>query len=93
MLAGRRFACHYFNMQTVELAEAKLRLGELVESLTPGDEIVIEKNHKPVARLLPSGSSRKPRSLGEFAGKFQPLSQTEQDDLKLHDKVWCDPNA
>jgi antitoxin (DNA-binding transcriptional repressor) of toxin-antitoxin stability system len=44
-------------MQTVELAEAKSRLGELVESLTPGDEIVIEKNHKPVARLLPTESA------------------------------------
>ena len=80
-------------MQTVELAEAQLRLGELVESLTPGNEIVIEKNHRPVARLLPSDSSRKPRSLREFAGKFQPLPKAEHDDLELHDKAWCDPNA
>jgi len=96
VLAGSRFACHYFNMQTVELAEAKSRLGELVESLTPGDEIVIEKNHKPVARLLPTESrsaSRKPRPLREFAGKYQPLPQAEQDALALHDKAWCDPNA
>ena len=82
-------------MQTVELADAKTRLGELVDSLTPGDEIVIEKNHKPVARLLPTSSTahaRKPRSLGEFAGKFRPLPQTEQDDLKMHDKEWCEPD-
>jgi prevent-host-death family protein len=83
-------------MQTVELAEAKSRLGELVESLTPGDEIVIEKNHKPVARLLPTESrkdSRAPRPLREFAGKYHPLPQTEQDDLKLHDKDWCEPQT
>ncbi|MSU58259.1 MAG: type II toxin-antitoxin system prevent-host-death family antitoxin [Pedosphaera sp.] len=79
-------------MQTVELAEAKSRLGELVESLNPGDEIIIEKNHKPVARLLPTDSSRAPRPLREFAGKFRPLPQAEQDNLKLHDKAWCDPN-
>lgn len=83
-------------MQTVELADAKSRLGELVDSLAPGDEIVIEKNHKPVARLLPTESPatpRQPRPLREFAGKYQPLPQAEQDDLKLHDKAWCDPNT
>ncbi|MBI3413851.1 MAG: type II toxin-antitoxin system Phd/YefM family antitoxin [Verrucomicrobia bacterium] len=76
-------------MQTVELAEAQARLKELVESLAPGEEIVIEKNHHPVARLLPT-SSRQPRPLSEFAGKYQPLPQAEQDDLKLHDRDWCD---
>ena len=78
-------------MQTVELAEAQARLKELVESLTPGEEIVIEKNHQPVARLLPAGS-RKPRPLREFAGKYQPLPQAEQDDLTLHDRDWCERN-
>jgi prevent-host-death family protein len=73
-------------MQTVELAEAKSRLGELVDSLAPGDEIIIEKNHQPVARLLPTDSSRHPRPLREFAGKFRPLPAAEQDNLKLHDK-------
>jgi antitoxin (DNA-binding transcriptional repressor) of toxin-antitoxin stability system len=80
-------------MQTVELAEAKSRLGELVASLAPGDEIIIENNHQPVARLLPTDSSRRPRPLHEFAGKFRPLPPAEQDSLKLHDKDWCDPNA
>jgi antitoxin (DNA-binding transcriptional repressor) of toxin-antitoxin stability system len=83
-------------MQTVELVEAQSRLKELVESLAPGDEIVIEKNHEPVARLLSTSSKRPgrpPRPLGEFAGKFHPLPQVEQDNLKLHDQVWCDPDA
>ena len=83
-------------MQTVELAEAKSRLGELVESLTPGDEIVIEKNHRPVARLLPTESrkvSHALRPLREFAGKYHPLPQAEQDNLKLHDKDWCEPHT
>ena len=79
-------------MRTVEFAEAKSRLGELVESLLPGDEIIIEKNHKPVARLLLTDSSLPPRPLSEFAGKFHPLPQAEQDNLKLHDKAWCEPN-
>jgi antitoxin (DNA-binding transcriptional repressor) of toxin-antitoxin stability system len=83
-------------MQTVELLEAQSRLKELVESLAPGDEIVIEKNHQPVARLSSTLSKlpdRAPRPLREFAGKFRPMPKAEQDDLKLHDQVWCDPDA
>jgi hypothetical protein len=48
---------------------------------------------QPVARLLPTDSCRRPRPLREFAGKFRPLPPAEQDNLKLHDKDWCDPNA
>lgn len=80
-------------MQTVELRDAQARLAELIKSLTPGDEIVIETNHKPVARLLSAESARPPRPLREFAGKFRPLPQVEQDDLKMHDRAWCDPNT
>ena len=80
-------------MQTVELKEAQSRLADLVKSLSPGDEIVIETNHKPVARLLPADSPRTMRPLREFAGKFRPLPKAEQDDLKLHDRDWCEPNT
>ncbi len=80
-------------MKTVELQDAQRRLVELVKSLTPGDEIVIETNHKPVARLLSAGVARPVKPLREFAGKFRPLPQAEQDDMKMHDRVWCDPNA
>ena len=80
-------------MKTVELQDAQRRLVELVKSLTPGDEIVIETNHKPVARLLSAGVARPVKPLREFAGKFRPLPQAEQDDMKAHNRVWCDPNA
>jgi antitoxin (DNA-binding transcriptional repressor) of toxin-antitoxin stability system len=78
-------------MQTVELKDAQSRLEELVQSLYPGQEIIIEADHRPVARLLPARSSHGVRPLSEFAGKFRPLSRTEQDDLKSHDRDWCDP--
>jgi antitoxin (DNA-binding transcriptional repressor) of toxin-antitoxin stability system len=80
-------------MQTVELKDAQARLIELVKALSPGEEIVIEANHKPVARLLPAEPVRHLKPLREFAGKFRPLPQAEQDELKLHDQTWCDPNT
>ncbi len=47
-------------MTTVTLAEAKAKLEELVDHLTPGETIVIVKDDKPVAELSPAKSA-KPR--------------------------------
>ena len=41
----------------VNIAEAKARLSELVEKAANGEEIVIARDHKPVARLVPVGAS------------------------------------
>ncbi|MCU0705313.1 MAG: type II toxin-antitoxin system prevent-host-death family antitoxin [Fimbriiglobus sp.] len=38
---------------TVTLQEAQSQLPELLASLTPGDEVVITRDGKPVARLTP----------------------------------------
>lgn len=37
----------------VNIAEAKTRLSELVEKAANGEEIVIARDHKPVAKLVP----------------------------------------
>ena len=40
-------------MQTVNIHEAKTHLSRLVEEAAAGDEIVIAKAGKPIARLVP----------------------------------------
>ncbi|MDB6039851.1 MAG: hypothetical protein JWM99_3692 [Verrucomicrobiales bacterium] len=60
-------------MQTVEMKDAESRLPEFVRSLVAGEEIIIESNHTPVARLLPMDSPRVARPLREFTGKFVRL--------------------
>jgi len=37
----------------VNIADAKTRLSELVEKAASGEEIVIARDHKPVAKLVP----------------------------------------
>lgn len=57
-------------MKQVSLYEAKTHLSKLVDEAAAGEEIVIAKNGKPMARLAPiSGASAKkePRKLGQFA--------------------------
>ena len=45
-------------MATVTAFEAKTRFGELLERVSKGEEIVITRHDKPVARLVPEGALR-----------------------------------
>jgi prevent-host-death family protein len=40
-------------LASIGIAEAKTRLSELVEQAASGEEIVIARDHKPVAKLVP----------------------------------------
>jgi prevent-host-death family protein len=42
-------------MNTVTALEAKTRLGELLDRVARGEEVVITRHDKPVARLVPEG--------------------------------------
>jgi len=42
-------------MTTISAFEAKTRFGDLLESVCRGEEIVITRHQKPVARLVPEG--------------------------------------
>jgi prevent-host-death family protein len=42
-------------MSTVTAFEAKTRFGELLKRVTRGEEIVITRHDKPVARIVPEG--------------------------------------
>ena len=56
----------------VNMHEAKSRLSQLVEAVESGREaeIVIARNGKPVARLVPITPEKPKRRLGLAAGKF-----------------------
>jgi antitoxin (DNA-binding transcriptional repressor) of toxin-antitoxin stability system len=57
-------------MSVVTLEDAQARLPELIEQLHPGEEIVITRDQKPVARLVAEGKpeERPPRRLGTLKG-------------------------
>ncbi|MGH7502007.1 MAG: type II toxin-antitoxin system Phd/YefM family antitoxin [Longimicrobiales bacterium] len=58
-------------MRTVNIHEAKTHLSRLVEDASEGEEIVIAKAGKPVARLVPIRPVRKRRKLGWLKGKLE----------------------
>jgi len=42
-------------MGTVSALEAKTRFGKLLERVARGEEVIITKHEKPIARLVPEG--------------------------------------
>jgi len=57
-------------MAPVDLEEAKEHLTELVEKAARGEEVVITRNSRPLARIVPI-QSRKPRQFGSAKGLIE----------------------
>ena len=55
-------------MDTVNLAQAKARLSELLDKVEAGHEVVITRRGKAVAHLSPAGGPKKPLPLADLAG-------------------------
>jgi len=70
-------------MRTVNMHAAKTHLSRLVEEAAAGEEIVIAKAGRPVARLVPLETRAQPRRPGLLKGEIwmaddfdAPLSET-----------------
>ena len=50
-------------METIEIAQAILKINELLEMVAKGQEIIITKNHDPIVKLSAVKSSKKRPSL------------------------------
>ncbi len=64
--------------KTIDLDTDKTTLTELVADLQPDDEVLILKDHKPVAKLVPTSQSRKPRVPGLMKGKLTVIAEDDE---------------
>ena len=74
-------------MTTVTIDKAKTQLSKLIEQVERGEEVVITRDKKPVARLVPYVQELPKRGFGSMRGKawldesfWEPLPDEE---LKL----------
>jgi len=76
-------------MQTVNIHAAKTHLSRLIDAVIEGEEIVIARAGRPVARLVPLQQEAKPgrRQLGILAGK---LNVPDDFDAPLPEEVLRD---
>ncbi len=58
-------------MQFANISEAKAQLSALIEKVLAGEEVIIGKAGKPVARLVKYENSRYPRQPGALKGKIK----------------------
>ncbi len=71
-------------MAIVNIHEAKTHLSRLLDRVLAGEEVIIAKAGKPVARLVPAAESL-PRQPGLAEGRvtgafFEPLAEDELDE-------------
>jgi len=71
-------------MLTINIHEAKTHLSRFIEKAAAGEEIIIAKAGKPIAKLVPLHSLSSPRSLGIFKGQ---LNVPEDFDAALPEDV------
>ena len=58
-------------MKIVNIHEAKTTLSQLLESVIAGDEVIISKAGKPLARLIPYQIDKQPRTPGYWNGRVK----------------------
>jgi prevent-host-death family protein len=58
-------------MTTLNIHAAKTHLSRLIEDVADGEEVVIAKAGRPVARLVPIGKAPGKRKLGLLKGRLQ----------------------
>ena len=68
-------------MDTVNLYEAKTKLSQLVERAAAGEEIIIAKAGRPLARLVPLAKPTGPRKLGLWANQGYAIADNFDDPL------------
>ena len=73
-------------MGTVTAFEAKTRFGELLDRVAKGEEIVITRHDRPVARIVPEGAQRLDhvrRAVGGLRELQQRISRRTKGRAKL----------
>ncbi len=66
-------------MTKVNVAEAKAKLSDLLERAVDGEDIVIARNGRPIARLVPVVEQRAARTPGRWQGRVWMAPDVDDD--------------
>jgi prevent-host-death family protein len=72
-------------VKQVNLYEAKTRLSKLVDEAAAGEEIVIAKNGKPLAALVPAERVQRQRKFGQWEGAVWEAPDCWNPDPEIED--------
>lgn len=63
--------------------EAKTHFSRLLERVEKGEELVIARNGRPLAKLVPYAEEREPRKLGLLKGKIWVADDFDEVDEEI----------
>lgn len=69
--------------ETVTVTEAKTQLSRLIERASEGEEIVIRRGPRPVAKLVRYDESPVPRRMGDLRGQIWMSDDFDEPDEEL----------
>jgi prevent-host-death family protein len=69
--------------ETVTVTEAKTQLSSLIARATDGEEIVIRRGRRPVAKLIAYAPERKRRIPGDLKGKIWMSDDFDEPDEEI----------
>ena len=69
-------------MKQVNIHFAKTHLSSLLEEVAAGDEIIVARAGKPIARLVPYVANTTPRELGALAGQLSQRADCWESDAE-----------
>lgn len=70
-------------MKIINVQNAKTHLSRLIEKAAAGEDIVIGKHGKPLARLCPYTPREQERPLGGLEGKIRIASNFDDEDPRI----------
>lgn len=71
-------------METISVADTKAHLSELLDRIEKGEELVVTRRGRPVARLSPVKSRKKPfPSLAKFRSEIPHLKTSGSEVLRI----------
>lgn len=71
-------------MQIYNIHQAKTNLSKLIEKTQKGEEVIIAKAGKPVAKLTAYKEELKPRKLGLWKGKVWVSDDFDDEDEEIN---------
>lgn len=71
-------------MEIYNIHEAKTNLSKLIEKTAKGEEVIIAKAGKPVAKLSSYKKPLKPRKLGLWKGKVWVSDDFDEEDEEIN---------
>lgn len=69
-------------MSTITIAEAQAKLAEVIHKLTPGEELLITENNRPVAKLTGAGAAVSQRPGPGLCKGMLTIVADDEDHLK-----------